>query len=43
MLDFLALHKIHPVIAKTFDFEDAEAALAYAQKSDAVGKVVIRC
>lgn len=43
MLAFMTEHEIHPVIAKTFEFEDAKEALGYAQSGRPVGKVVVRC
>ena len=38
---FLSAHLIHPVIDKTFAFEDAPAAYGYLKSSAHFGKVVI--
>ncbi|KAF2496982.1 NAD(P)-binding protein [Lophium mytilinum] len=35
-------HKIHPVIAKTFEWEDAKEAFAMLNAMSAVGKIVIK-
>lgn len=42
MLNKMAEHAIHPVIDRTFAFEEANEALTYAAKGDKIGKVVIR-
>ena len=38
----LAVNKIHPVVDKVFDFEDAVAAYRHLESQKHVGKVVIR-
>jgi len=42
MFAFMDKHKVHPQIAKVFDFEDAPKALDYLSKLSAPGKVVVR-
>lgn len=42
MLDQMVAHDVRPVIDRTFAFEEANEALAYAAKGDKLGKVVIR-
>ena len=39
---FISAHHLHPVIDRTFAFEDYEAALKYMQASQFIGKVVLR-
>ncbi len=39
---FLEEHEIHPVIDRTFEFEDAPAAYEYLESGQHFGKVVIR-
>lgn len=43
MLRVITEHEIHPVIAKTFEFEEATEAFEYLKAQSAVGKVVIKC
>jgi NADPH:quinone reductase-like Zn-dependent oxidoreductase len=38
---FIDIHKIKPVVDRSFDFADAKAAYAYQASSDLFGKVVI--
>lgn len=42
MNQVIALHKIQPVIDRTFGFDEAKAALGYLAQGSHVGKVVIR-
>ncbi|MCB2108225.1 MAG: NAD(P)-dependent alcohol dehydrogenase [Rhodobacteraceae bacterium] len=42
MLKAMAVNKIEPVIDRVFDFADAQAAVAYMQSGEKLGKVVIR-
>lgn len=39
---FVEEHKIHPPIAKTYQFEDADKAIQEAAKLTVPGKVVVR-
>jgi NADPH:quinone reductase-like Zn-dependent oxidoreductase len=39
---FLRLHQLRPVIDKSFDFDQASAALAYLESSQHFGKIVIQ-
>jgi len=39
---FISAHHLHPVIDRTFSFEDYEAAQKYMQAGQFIGKVVIR-
>nr|WP_249730261.1 NAD(P)-dependent alcohol dehydrogenase [Chelatococcus sp. YT9] len=38
----LALHKIRPIVARTFEFDEAQEAYASLARSDHTGKLVIR-
>lgn len=38
----IALHHLHPVVDRVFDFADAQAAFAYLNSAQHFGKVVIR-
>lgn len=42
MLAFTEQHKIHPVIGKTFEFQDSKEAFEFARGGSGVGKIVIR-
>lgn len=42
MLKFMSLHKIHPVVDKVFDFEDAISAFRYLEAAKHMGKICIR-
>lgn len=42
MVRFVEKHKIHPVICKTFSFEEARNALKYLEGGSHFGKVVIQ-
>jgi NADPH:quinone reductase-like Zn-dependent oxidoreductase len=42
MNEFMAKHRLKPVIDRVFAFEDAPAAFAYMDSGDHFGKVVIR-
>lgn len=39
---FIEKHKVQPVIDRTFDFKDAQAAYNHMKSGDFVGKIVIR-
>lgn len=39
---FIAAHHLHPVIDKTFPFEQFDAALQYMAAGDFIGKIVLR-
>jgi NADPH:quinone reductase-like Zn-dependent oxidoreductase len=39
---FMASHQLHPVIDRTFPFEQFEAALKYMAAGDFIGKIVLR-
>lgn len=43
MVEFITDHDIHPVLAKTFEFNEAKEAFEYARNLSDVGKVVINC
>lgn len=42
LVDFLETGKIHPIIDRTFGFEEAKEAYTYMSKATLVGKVVIK-
>lgn len=42
MLDFIAKHRMHPVIDRVYPFEQHAEALRHLESGDFVGKVVIR-
>ncbi|KAF2092587.1 putative zinc-type alcohol dehydrogenase-like protein [Rhizodiscina lignyota] len=42
MAEFVEKHKIHPVVAEAFEWEDAKAAFEMLNKQSAVGKIVIK-
>lgn len=42
LVEFVEKHDIHPVIAKTFEFEEAKEAFEYTRTLSEVGKVVIK-
>jgi len=39
---FIDRHRIKPIIDRTFDFKDAEAAFAWMDTGSHFGKIVIR-
>jgi NADPH:quinone reductase-like Zn-dependent oxidoreductase len=39
---FIAAHHLHPIIDKTFPFEQFDAALKYMESGDFIGKIVLR-
>ena len=42
MLDFVAAHKIVPVVDKVFDLKNGNAALERMEKGEQFGKIVTR-
>jgi NADPH:quinone reductase-like Zn-dependent oxidoreductase len=42
MNDFISEHRIKPVIDRTFDFAQADAAFVYMENGNHFGKIVIR-
>ena len=42
MCNFYAKHKIHPVVDKTFSFEEADQAVKYLYSGSHFGKVVVK-
>ncbi|MBI2799245.1 MAG: NAD(P)-dependent alcohol dehydrogenase [Gammaproteobacteria bacterium] len=38
----LALHRIHPIISRVFEFNEAQAAYRYFERAEHIGKVVIQ-
>ena len=42
LVKFLQEKELHPVIAKTFEWEDAKQAFSFLQNFDGSGKIVIR-
>jgi D-arabinose 1-dehydrogenase-like Zn-dependent alcohol dehydrogenase len=42
MVSFYEKHSIHPVICKTFSFEEANKALEYLTSGQHFGKVVVK-
>lgn len=43
MLSFFKEHEIHPVIDRSFSFDDASDAYDYLESGEHLGKVIVRC
>ncbi|EKG13198.1 Alcohol dehydrogenase superfamily zinc-containing [Macrophomina phaseolina MS6] len=41
-VEFVEKHQIHPVVAKVYEFEQAEEAFARLEKQTEIGKIVIK-
>lgn len=41
MLDFYEKHELHPVVSKTFQLEEAAAAMNYMEEGSGIGKIVL--